>query len=362
MSTTIHVALGARSYPIHIAAGGLSRVGEWMRAVAPGKRVLLVADAAVDALYGEPVAASLAGAGYQVARARVPSGETSKSSEQLVALYARCVEAGLDRSSAIVALGGGVVGDLAGYAAATYLRGIRLVQVPTTLLAMVDSSIGGKTGINLPHGKNLVGSFHQPVLVVCDPDALRSLPARERAAGLAEVIKYGVIRDAALFAFLEQHLPRIQAGESAAQEHVIARSCAIKAEVVAADEHESGERAILNFGHTLAHAIENVAGYGSYLHGEAVGIGMVYAAELSVRLKGFPVPDAARIEALVARAGLPVRAPELAWPALRRAMGVDKKSADGTPRFVLAEAIGRVAYGCTVTESALEEVWHARCQ
>jgi len=362
MSLEVRVELGARSYPINIGAGLLERVGEFAMSRLPGKRVLLVSDETVDRLYGERALRLFRAAGFDIASASVSAGEGSKSVEQLANLYSAAVRAGLDRKSAIVALGGGVVGDLAGFLAASFLRGVRLVQIPTTLLAMVDSAVGGKTGINLPEGKNLVGAFHQPAFVLCDTDLLKSLPARERAAGLAEVIKYGVIRDPDFFRYLETHLDAIQRGESEALSQIIARSCAIKADVVSADEQEAGERAILNFGHTLAHAIENVAGYGAYLHGEAVGIGMVYAARVSVRERGLSQEEAKRIEDLVRRAGLPTAAPELSWPALRVAMGVDKKNAEGKLRFVLAEKIGQVAFGCLVSDSVLEEIWHAGCE
>ncbi len=359
MAVEIRVELGTRSYPIFIDSGVLGRVGELVAALASVRRVLLVSDATVDGLYGKRVAELLEGAGIKTTCATVPAGEGSKSVEQLAALYSAAVKAGLDRKSGVVALGGGVVGDLAGFLAASFLRGIRLVQIPTTLLAMVDSAVGGKTGINLPEGKNLVGAFHQPSLVLCDTAVLRTLSHREVAAGLAEVIKYGVIRDAELFRYLEENLDSILRGEAGAMTQIVARSCAIKAAVVSADEQEAGERAILNFGHTLAHAIENVAGYGAYLHGEAVGIGMVYAARVSVRERGLPKGEADRIEQLVRRAGLPVAAPELSWPALRAAMGVDKKNAAGSLRFVLADRIGQVTFGCSVSDAVLEEVWRA---
>lgn len=359
MSAEIRVDLGVRSYPIHIAAGLLERTGEMSKSVLLSNRALLVADETVDRIYGGRVADNLSAAGLSVARATVPSGESSKSTEQLSALYSKAVESGLDRKSAVIALGGGVVGDLAGFLAASFLRGIRLIQIPTTLLAMVDSAVGGKTGINLKEGKNLVGAFHQPSLVLCDPEVLKTLPPRELAAGLAEVIKYGVIKDAVLFEYLEKNLDAIKAGDPVAMEYLIARSCGIKAEVVSADEFESGERAILNFGHTLAHAIEKVAGYGAYLHGEAVGIGMVYAARLSVREKGLSPDAAGRIEKLVRSAGLPAHAPELDWSKLRAAVDVDKKNTAGLPRFVLAEQIGHVVFGCPVAEQVMEEVWYA---
>jgi 3-dehydroquinate synthase len=357
MRHTETVHLGDRSYDIVIGPGLLAELGELTRANAVGKRVLLVSDETVAGLYGTAAGRALESAGYSVTHATVPPGEASKSGEQLFHLFDRAVAAGLDRHAIVVALGGGVVGDLAGFMAATYLRGIRLVQVPTTLLAMVDSAVGGKTGINLPQGKNLVGSFHQPVLVLCDTDALTSLPRREFDSGLAEVIKHGVIWDADLFAFLEQQMDAIRTGDAAARAHIVARSCAIKAAVVAQDERESGLRAILNFGHTLGHAVENVAGYGAYLHGEAIGIGMAFAARVSERVAGLPVAEGQRLLALVQRAGLPVAAPDLAWRDLRRAMEVDKKGTDGRPRFVLAERIGKVAFGCEVAESVLEEVW-----
>ncbi|HMP74931.1 MAG TPA: 3-dehydroquinate synthase [Kiritimatiellia bacterium] len=358
MTNTVTVPLGERSYPICVGDGVLDQAASLLRTQLPGTRILLVADETVDGLYGDRVAALFSDAGFTLARATVPAGEASKSGEWLLRLYERAADEVLDRKSAIVALGGGVVGDLAGFLAASYLRGIRLVQIPTTLLAMVDSAVGGKTGINLPQGKNLVGAFHQPVLVLCDIGVLKTLPARELAAGLAEVIKYGVIRDAELFAYLERELDAIRAGDPAALAHIVARSCAIKADVVSADEHEAGERAILNFGHTLGHAVEQVAGYGAYLHGEAVGIGMAYAARVSVQAAGLSREDESRIVRLIQRAGLPVEAPGLAWPDLRRAMAVDKKGAAGVPRFVLAKRIGAVEYGCAVPEATLEEAWH----
>ena len=247
------------------ASGLLAASGRLAAGVLRGRRALLVSDANVDPRYGAPVAAAWAEAGFRVRRAVVLAGENTKSGEWLFRLYDEAIQAGLDRHGVVVALGGGVVGDLAGFLAATYMRGIALVQIPTSLLAMVDSAVGGKTGINLPAGKNLVGSFHQPSLVVCDLDALRSLPRREFVSGLAEVVKYGVIRDPALLDRLEAAADRVLAGDAAELEHLVARSCQIKAEVVGADEREAGLRAILNFGHTLGHAVEAAAGYGRYL-------------------------------------------------------------------------------------------------
>jgi 3-dehydroquinate synthase len=356
----VHVQLGGRSYPIHIGSGELTDVAALCRERLAGSRIFIITDETVNALYGDRLAAAFEQAGYSVTQAVAPPGEATKSMEWYGRLCERAAEAQLDRASAIVAFGGGVIGDLAGFVAATYMRGIQLVQIPTTLLAMVDSAVGGKTGINLPQGKNLVGAFHQPALVVCDLDLLRSLPRREFSAGLAEVIKYGIIRDPELFEFLEKNVTSILAGDTSATAHIVARSCAIKAAVVSADERESGERAILNFGHTLGHAIEQASNYARYLHGEAIGIGMVYAARLSARVRGLPASDVERIRALVERAGLPVAAPELAWSDLRRAITVDKKGVAGMPRFVLARRIGDVEYGIAVTESLLEDVWHGR--
>jgi 3-dehydroquinate synthase len=264
----------------------------------------------------------------------------------------------LERKSFIVALGGGVVGDLAGFVAATYLRGIPFVQAPTTLLAQVDSSVGGKTGVNLKAGKNLVGAFYQPQLVLCDLDALKTLPKREYISGLAEVIKYGVIYDAVLFAQLERNLPKLLQRDAATLRNVIARCCEIKAEVVGQDETESGLRAILNFGHTIGHAIENSSGYGKFLHGEAISIGQVAAAKLSQKILGLPSGDAERIEKLFVCAGLPVKTRLNA--ALRKkllaAMLLDKKVSGGEVKFVLAKKIGRVEFGCKVPAETIGRI------
>jgi 3-dehydroquinate synthase len=267
----------------------------------------------------------------------------------------------LERTSFIVALGGGVVGDLAGFVAATYLRGIPFVQVPTTLLAQVDSSVGGKTGVNLKAGKNLVGAFYQPQLVLCDLATLKTLPKREYISGLAEVIKYGVIYDAVLFAQLERNLPKLLQRDAATLAAVIARCCEIKADVVGQDETEGGLRAILNFGHTIGHAIENSSGYGTFLHGEAISIGQVAAAKLSHQVLGLPSGDVARIEKLFTRAGLPVK---LKLDGVRRkklfaAMKLDKKVSGGEVKFVLAKKIGRVNFGCQVPLETIREIIEA---
>lgn len=357
MNCDVHVDLATRSYPIRIGSGLLDSLGESCKAAGLKGKCLIVSDEHVAPLYAGRVLRSLEEAGFQPALQTLPAGETAKSPAHLTELYSRAAAHGIDRKSFMVALGGGVTGDLTGYAAATWLRGVRFVQVPTTLLAMVDSSVGGKTGINIPEGKNLVGAFHQPELVLADLDTLQTLPARERASGMAEVVKYGIIRDAGLFITIETNIP-----ETGDLGGIIARCCEIKADVVRLDERESGLRGILNFGHTAAHAIEKVAGYGEYLHGEAVAVGMIYAAHLSVALKGLPSGDSARIEKLIASLELPAGAPGLAWKEIRAAMAVDKKSVGGLPKFVLADRIGHAEFGCDVPEALLEEVWHGISQ
>jgi len=320
---------------------------------------LVITDENVAGHYGAAVVKSLESAGFTVAKTVLTPGEQTKCGDQLFNLYSECIKAGLDRKSFIVALGGGVIGDLAGYAAASYLRGIRFVQVPTSLLAMVDSSVGGKTGINIPEGKNLVGAFHQPELVLADLDTLKTLPAREYAAGLAEVVKYGIIFDAPFFELLEKNIDRLSdVNEVELLARLVGRSCGIKADVVAQDEREGGLRAILNFGHTVGHAIEKVAGYGEYVHGEAVAIGSVYAARVSVEVTGLSQRECDRIERIFPALNLPVTAPGYAWQDLRNALTVDKKTVGGMPRFVLASEIGTVSFGNEVPEALMEKIWN----
>jgi 3-dehydroquinate synthase len=339
----ITVAVPGGSYPILIGGGLLREVGVRLAAAGCRGSLALVADAGVATLYAPAVAASLKEAGFTSTLIEIPAGEQSKSLECLGGLYARFAAAGLDRRAAVVALGGGVVGDLAGFAAATYLRGIDFVQVPTTLLAQVDASVGGKTAIDIPAGKNLVGAFHQPRLVLVDLQTLETLPEPDFRSGLAEVIKYGVIADPVLFALLEARRQEILARSEGLLAEIVSRSCEIKAEVVGADEREAGLREILNYGHTLGHAVEAVAGYGRYLHGEAVAIGMAAAASLGVRLGLLPAETAARIEALIASFGLPERLREPLDPdALLAAMHRDKKARAGSLRFVLARTLGAV--------------------
>ena len=370
MTHDVTVDLGDRSYPIRIGSGILHTLGDACKAVGLTGRCLIVSDENVAPLYADTVFQTLEKAGFEPVLEVLPAGEPTKCQAQLMNLYATAAENRLDRKCFMVALGGGVIGDLTGFAAASWLRGIQFVQVPTSLLAMVDSSVGGKTGINIPAGKNLVGAFHQPELVMVDLDTLKTLPEREFAAGMSEVAKYGVIWDADLFEELENvdavSSPRLQTLEERGEDtastskmgKIISRCCEIKAEVVRQDEREGGLRGILNFGHTLGHAIENAAGYGEFLHGEAVAIGMVYAARLSVALKGLSVEESERIEKLLVALKLPVAAPGLAWSDLRAAMAVDKKTVGGLPKFVLTDRIGHVDFGCEVPEELMEEVWN----
>lgn len=355
---TVHVDLGERAYDIHIGCDlqpGMRLVTE------KGLRALVVSDSNVDPLYGDKCEKAFRAQGFETCRAAVPAGEASKSRKCAAELQDKALELGLDRDSVIIALGGGMVGDLAGFVAATLFRGVRLVQIPTSLLAMVDSSVGGKTGINLPQGKNLVGAFHQPIEVVADLSTLKTLPEREYISGLAEVVKYGVIWDAELFTQMEENSQKVLDRNFDMLEGVITRCCEIKAEVVAMDERESGVRAILNFGHTLGHALENVLGYGKSLHGEAVAVGMVYAAQVSTARKGFSAEDCERLTDLLRRLGLPVGFADLdaklSWGELREAMAVDKKARGEVLRFVLAERLGSVAFGCEVPEKVLEKAF-----
>jgi len=335
----------------------LSRLGAECAQLKLGQRCAVITDANVGRTFAQAALKSLSASGFETVLITIPAGEKSKR----LAVVEKCLDQlakhRLERKSFIVALGGGVVGDLAGFVAATYLRGIPFVQVPTTLLAQVDSSVGGKTGVNLKAGKNLVGAFYQPQLVLCDLDALKTLPKREYVSGLAEVIKYGVIYDAVLFAQLERNLPKLLQRDGPTLRSVIARCCEIKADVVGQDETESGLRAILNFGHTIGHAIENSSGYGKFLHGEAIAIGQVAAAKLSQKILGLPSGDAGRIEQLFVHAGLPVKIKLTS--ALRKkllaAMRLDKKVSGGEVKFVLAKKIGRVEFGCKVAAEAIEQ-------
>ena len=351
----VKVPLGERSYSILIGPGLLARLGSECAKLKLGRRCALISDRNVAPHFAGRTIRKLKAAGFEPVLITVPAGEKAKSLQSVQACYDQLAAHRLERQSFVIALGGGVVGDLAGFVAATYLRGIPFVQVPTTLLAQVDSSVGGKVGVNLWAGKNLVGAFHQPRLVLCDLDTLQTLPRREFRAGLAEVIKYGIICDAALFGRLERDLPKLLGLDPALLAAVVARCCEIKAEVVSQDETESGLRAILNFGHTIGHAIENSVGYGKYLHGEAISIGQVAAAELSRRVTGLNADSVRRIRDLFHRAGLPTT---IHLDARRRArlvgaMKLDKKVSGGQVRFVLAERIGKVRWGQEVPPALL---------
>ncbi|MEM7446202.1 MAG: 3-dehydroquinate synthase [Pseudomonadota bacterium] len=351
MTDLVSVALGLRSYDIHIGGGLLSEAGpmiaELHRSPSPGTNLPVIVDANVTARHLPIVQTSLIDAGFEPLIVEVPSGEASKSFDRLAEVLDAILAAGIERSSMLVALGGGVVGDLAGFAAAVALRGIDFIQIPTTLLSQVDSSVGGKTGINSPQGKNLIGAFHQPRLVLADLDTLETLPRRELLAGYAEVVKYGAIQRPEFFDWLEDNGQKALDGDREAMAHAIRISCETKAEVVAADETEAGRRGLLNLGHTFGHALEAELGYsGHLLHGEAVAVGMVLAFDLSVRLGLCPPNDAARLRNHLATVGLPTTLPDHpneGWlvDRLLSHMAKDKKVVSGQLTLVLARGIGK---------------------
>ena len=352
---TLEVGLGARSYPIHIGRGTVARAGSIV-AGEGARRAVVVTNETVASHWLAPLHASLHASGVASDLITIADGEAHKNLATLESVLTRLIELRAERSTTLVALGGGVVGDLAGFAAAIYQRGMRFLQVPTTLLAQVDSSVGGKTAVNHALGKNLIGAFNQPDAVVIDTDCLRTLPARELAAGLAEVIKYGAICDASFFAWLEANMDRLLTRDPDALTHAIAESCRIKAAIVARDEREHGERALLNYGHTFGHAIEAGLGYGKWLHGEAVAAGMLMAAELSVRRGELAPVDRDRLRALTVRAGLPVTAPALGKARFRELMGRDKKVSGGAVRFVLLGALGSAYVTSEVADADLDAV------
>jgi 3-dehydroquinate synthase len=355
---TVRVPLRSRSYTIKIGPGLLPQLGRECARLKLGGRCAIITDTNVGKRYAKAAFNSLMKAGFSPCLIIVPAGETAKSLKSVQACYDQLARHRIERKSFIIALGGGVVGDLAGFVAATYLRGVPFVQVPTTLLAQVDSSVGGKVGVNLKAGKNLVGAFYQPQLVLCDLDALETLPAREFRAGLAEVIKYGIIYDALLFAQLERDLPKLLRRDPKVLADIVARCCEIKAHVVGQDETESGLRAILNFGHTIGHALEAISSYGKFLHGEAISIGQIAAAELSAEVLGLPQRDVERISDLFTRAGLPTST-RLTTGQRRNifvAMRLDKKVSDGEVKFVLAKRIGKVVWGQRVPERSIQRV------
>lgn len=356
----VEVTLPGHRYEVLIEPGGLSRLGEHVRAVAPHQRAALLADAAVMPLHGSVARQSLEAAGYQVLEQPLPSGEAHKTLATVGSLYDALVTARLERKSPLVALGGGVTGDAAGFVAATYLRGVPFVQCPTTLLSMVDASVGGKVAVNLPAGKNLVGAFYQPVLVVADTRTLHTLPPRELRCGLAECVKHGVIRDATLFEWLEQNLQRVLSLDEAALVELVRWNVSIKAAVVMADEKEAGERAHLNFGHTFGHAIETLSAKGSrrYEHGEAVALGMVAATQLAVEARHCAAEVLRRLVSLLERIGLPTRAPDLPpTPDLMATMRVDKKVAGTRLRLILPLRLGAVETRADVADEAVAEAW-----
>ena len=338
-TTFLNVELGERSYPIAIGAGLLGQSALLARHI-QGRQVAIVSNTTVAPLYLEQLAAPLRAAGKDVIPIVLPDGEQYKNADSLMLVFDALLAHKCDRKTTMVALGGGVIGDLTGYAASSYMRGVPFIQVPTTLLAQVDSSVGGKTGINHPLGKNMIGAFYQPQAVLADTATLSTLPARELSAGLAEVIKHGAIIDGAFFDWIERHIARLMARDPAALAYAIQRSCEIKADVVRQDEREGGLRAILNFGHTFGHAIEAGLGYGAWLHGEAVGCGMVMAADLSQRAGLVDAATVARVRALVAAAGLPVKAPDLGAARWLELMEVDKKNEGGAIKFILLKPLG----------------------
>ncbi len=336
----LQVDLGDRTYPITIGPSLLSDIDLVSRHVG-GQRVAIVTNTTVAPLYLDSLTASLQAAGKQVTPIVLPDGEEEKNWENLMRIFDVLLREKCDRTTTMLALGGGVIGDMTGFAAATYMRGVPFIQVPTTLLAQVDSSVGGKTGINHPLGKNMIGAFYQPQAVIADISTLSSLPKRELSAGLAEVIKHGAIIDARFFDWIEASIDHLLAGEATALAYAIQRSCEIKADVVRQDEREGGLRAILNFGHTFGHAIEAGLGYGQWLHGEAVGCGMVMAADLSQRLGYIDASAKERIADLVKAAGLPVVAPDLGMARWLELMQVDKKNEAGQIKFILLKPLGR---------------------
>jgi 3-dehydroquinate synthase len=356
----VTIELGDRSYPIAIGPGLLESPSTW-ESLPRAAAALIVSNTAVAPLYAQRLQQQLRARFAAVHTVVLPDGEEHKNWQTLNLVFDALLQHGCDRKTVLFALGGGVVGDMTGFAAACYMRGVPFVQVPTTLLAQVDSSVGGKTAINHPLGKNMIGAFYQPQLVVCDLDTLATLPDREFSAGLAEVIKYGPIADTAFLSWIEDHLERLLAREPQAVAYAVRRSCEIKAWVVGQDEREAGLRAILNFGHTFGHAIEAGMGYGRWLHGEAVGCGMVMALELSVRLGLVGADYARRLTSLIERARLPARGPALGVDRYLELMRLDKKAEGGEIRFVVIEAPGRAAVR-PAPDAVVREVIDACCE
>lgn len=348
---TLNVRLRDHGYPIHIGAG-LLRASPLMETAVPARELLVVSNSIVAPLYLERLRAALPG--RRIVEVILPDGEQHKTLATASRVFDVMVANRLARDAMVIALGGGVVGDLAGFVAACYQRGIGIVQVPTTLLAQVDSSVGGKTAVNHPGGKNLIGAFHQPRAVLIDTELLATLPERELCAGLAEVIKYGLIRDAAFYDWLDQHIAELRARDPQALTRAIHHSCDIKAAIVARDERETGERALLNLGHTFGHAIETATGYVEWLHGEAVGAGMALAADMSRRMGFIDAAAVERLVVLLARAGLRIDVPQIGWRRARHLMGADKKVLDGRIRLILLQQVGRAYVTGDYPDAALQ--------
>lgn len=355
---TLTVELKERSYPIHIGAGLLSR-GELLAPHIPDKRAVIVTNATVAPLYLDALRTMLQGEGVELTPIILPDGEAYKNAETLQQIYDALLAHRAERTTPLIALGGGVIGDITGFAAATYLRGVPFIQIPTTLLSQVDSSVGGKTGINHPLGKNMIGAFYQPQVVLADTRTLNTLPDNELSAGIAEVIKYGLIRDLPFFEWLGQNMEKLLARDAGALQYAIAESCRNKAEVVGRDERESGERALLNLGHTFGHAIETGMGYGAWLHGEGVAAGTVMAADLSRRLGWIAEADVTRVKNILTQAKLPTAGPALGEMKYLELMGLDKKVVGGKIRFVLLKAIGQAVISADVPEALLRETLEA---
>jgi 3-dehydroquinate synthase len=353
--STVHVELGERSYPIRIGRGLLSQP-ELLLPYLEQERVVIITNPVVGDFYLSRLSAGLTGSGVVVAPVIVPDGEDQKSWETLNTIFDRLLANRSERKTTLIALGGGVIGDLTGFAAAVYLRGVPFIQIPTTLLAQVDSSVGGKTGINHPLGKNMIGAFYQPRLVLADTDTLATLPDRELSAGLAEVIKYGLIRDPVFFAWVESNIEQLLARRPEALAHAVRRSCELKAEIVGADERESGVRALLNLGHTFGHAIEAGLGFGTCLHGEAVAVGCVLASRLSQRIGWLREDEVERIVALFRKAKLPTDAPDLGVRRYLDLMGLDKKVEHGQLRLILLRRLGSALVSADFPRDLLEGV------
>lgn len=359
----VRVELSERSYDILIGRDILASTGEMLKPFGFSRKITVISNPAVFNIYGSTVVGSLEKAGFQCNAVLIPDGESYKDYFWSYHILSELLKNRLDRNSCLVALGGGVIGDITGFVASLYMRGIHFVQLPTTLLAQVDSSVGGKTGVNHPMGKNMIGSFYQPKLVCIDINTLRTLPARELLCGIAEIIKYGVIKDADLFRFMEEKKDDILNLEDESVKHIVKRSCEIKADVVSSDERESGLRAVLNFGHTIGHAIETETGYSRFLHGEAVAIGMHFAARLSEVLGLMNIKESERIKALLKLFGLPTDVPsELNADALVSHMRLDKKAVAGEMKFIIPEAIGRVRIQKGIAESDVKKTLSSVCK